>query len=415
MKNIRILVLCISLILTGCAYLPLQNTFENNTYLSNVRIEGMTEEEVKAMLASKIEDWKQQSTITLIYQNKSFTLPSSVYTFYIDKTISQLQNNRQNDLIVSLDTQILREWLQQELMPSQYGSIQFKKLEQDLIQIVQKLDDGDIYMNVKEYVDESSLETVASSRIIVPLEMTDFVTSFVEAHEQISITGYETFSLHSWVELSTVSGTDEEWSFLGTAMYKVILQSNFQILKRTAHRILPTYATLGQDVKVTASDYDFVFHNPNEENYAFQFEQDGDRLYIDLIGQPFKHTYKVEVDNIEYHEVNPVVRYTDDMDTGIYYVEQKGYAAVSLDVYRIIYGENGELSKKEKVSHEFYPAVSGIEVHGTREVAEVNPVEEQLEEGQLSIVTEDEFKIYIEEIVEEAMEQSEEHKVVNES
>lgn len=415
MKNFSLLFICLSIFLSSCSSLPFQKTYKQSTYVSTVNIGGKTVEEAKKLLSTKVEAWKQQSSITLIYQDKSWTLPEDLYIFFIDQTMNQLQDNNQNPLIVSLDSKRLQDWLMDELKLSQFSSIQFNQLEQDIIQIVKKLQEGNIYISIKEYVDESNLQTVATSRTIIPFHMTDFVKSFVETHEQISITSYETFSLHSWMESSSITGTDEEWSFLATSLYKVVLQSNFPVLKRTAHRSLPSYATIGLDVKVTNDYNDFVFQNPNETIYTFQFNLDNDRLYVDLIGQPFSHTYKVEVDNIDYHETVPLVRFTDEMNKGIYYVDKRGYAAVSLDVYRLHYDENVQLIEKEKISHDFYPGASGTEVHGTREAEELDSIKEDVVDGELSIVTEDELKIYIEEIIEEKINDLQMNKVVNES
>ncbi|WP_243292071.1 VanW family protein [Bacillus sp. FJAT-47783] len=372
MKKVIIMSLATLLLLSGCSYLPTflgwKETYDNDTYVGNENISGKTKEETTKLIKSMIQEWKKQTTITLLDHETNITIPKESFSFQVEKTVESIQHHEENEMVVTINMNQVKSLLEEQLDGSVYSSINFAQLQRDLEHFAQAFVEDDIYLQLGDYFPEQPFETVSNTSLPIPVEYADFVEQWVEQHKNVQVMSQTPFSMNALIEDSDVDGTDSEWSFLATAIYKVILPTNFDILKRTPNRSLPSYTTLGQDVKVSPDRMDFVFQNRNDHDYTIAFSSKENRLYVDLIGQPFPYTYEIEVENVVYYETEPIVTYTAEMEKGIYYTEKKGVAAVSADIYRKVFAKSGTFVKKEIVASQFYPGISGREVHGTKKL-----------------------------------------------
>lgn len=397
--------------LSGCTFS--QNpVFPENTYVANESIVKSSEEQVKSRLNERIEQWKNDTFIVLkVDDDEIWSVPLDLFSFQIDETMKQIQQQTDNPVILNIQMDQIKEKIKEKTNNTYTSYVNFEQLEEDLTSIAAFLKTGTHSFQLNRYLIQKQSEIVSSSSIRIPDSFKDFVHDWVSMQQEIEIPGNSIFSLNTYMNQSKQNITDDKWSFLATSIYQTILKSNFEILKRTKSRSLPSYTTIGYDVKVSPNRLDFVFQNINPASYKLIFSIREDLLYVELFGSPFLYEYDIEVENLKYYQDEPIIYYSDEMEQGTSYIRKNGAAAVSASIYRLSLGHDGSLIEKELISKEFYPSIPGEEVLGIAEPVETvdtEPVVENEETiNQAHEITKEYFKQIINEIIDDKLEETE--------
>ncbi|WP_044747510.1 VanW family protein [Bacillus alveayuensis] len=385
-KNFWLLLLTVTFI-AGCSHL-METSEQTQTYLADEVITGKTKEELTQFLYTMTANWLKNTEIQFVYEEKKHTITNDVFTFLPRETLSNIAEEKKNHVFVKIDQEKVKKEISSFTNDAVATAIDYDALTNELTLLAEQNQTGTHTFLLQDYIKidpNKQNETVSMSSMFIPSSFRSFIEDWISQHEVIEILENSLFSFETYMNDFQGDYSNEEWSFLATAIYKTILPTNFEILQRTTSRILPGYTILGYDVSVSPGKRNFVFQNVNSLPYKLSFAIEKDRLYVKLIGHPFIYQYDIEVDNVKYYEAEPIVYFTNQLEKGISVETKKGLAAVSADIYRILYTHDGSLVDRIRLTTDFYPGTPGEELRGTKEKASFtleNSQEEALQETE---------------------------------
>jgi len=411
-----VLAIFVLISLTGCNEWngSFQNQYSKKAYIANESIVYDSKENLKKQIAEKINQWQNETTIDFNVDDTDWEIPLNSFTFQINETIEKMEKETENPILVTINMDQIQENIKEKTNSTYLSNLNLKQIEKDLTSIASYLQTGNHSFDLNRYFIQKKSETVSSSSTIIPDSYLDFIQDWTSSYQEIEIPAGSIFSLNDYMSQSKRNFTDDEWSFLASSIYKTSMKSNFDILKRTTSRILPSYTTIGYDVKVSPNRLDFVFQNPNHYSYQLKFSIKENQFIVELFGPPLIYQYQIEIENLTYYDDEPIVYYDEEMERGSSFTRKNGIAATSASIYRVTLNEAGGIIEKELLTKDFYPAHPGEEVHGTAEPIEATDALETeafLEDGESQTdteeLTEEELEQKVEDIVREQLENSE--------
>ncbi|MDZ5470803.1 VanW family protein (plasmid) [Bacillus sp. 31A1R] len=386
-KLFLILIICTTYIfcfshfgaLAYSSILDKNDTFEENTKIGPLSVEGKTIGEVDLLLADEINKWLSETTIVIQYREKSVAYDITNFEFDIVTTIAQTNQKEQNNLIVYVDS---FEHFLQSLSPSlDLSIIDIDRLTEELLLSAEVLQPGAYKFKLEEFLvkdkfNEQSIITEANLKLkAVPREIRELgeVTIEIPPNSQFSLLSY--LKENKTSKLSTYS-----LSLLGTAIYQVILPTNFSIIERHTSLELPKYANLGFEANVNADkNKDLLFANPNDYGYSIDLLIDNTRLIVQLKGPQFLNKYTILTEGKEKYKPKTIKQYTPQLTGDKFKIVNKGKDGQLIKVYREYSDEKGEILKREFISEDFYPPIYRIESHPLVGKNPINSVDDSIE------------------------------------
>ena len=181
----------------------------------------------------------------------------------------------------------------------------------------------------------------------------------------LEIKGQSQFSLLAKMEeLAGKSYSSDVLSRLATAIYEVILPTNFTILERNISEELPSYAELGVEASINPSlNHDLVFSNTNDMTYQMNLAVKGNQLEVSLIGPSFLNKYEIIKSKEQRYTPKTIKQYSAQLPTNTMQVVEEGKEGMEIKVTRKVITNNGKIIKTEELSDDFYPPVHRVEVY----------------------------------------------------
>nr|WP_239094150.1 VanW family protein [Bacillus sp. B15-48] len=154
---------------------------------------------------------------------------------------------------------------------------------------------------------------------------------------------------------------------IATAVYETVLVTNFSIVERHIGQKLPDYAELGFEAKVNRDQrLDFVFANLNNLEYTIELSWERPNLIVQVKGSPYLYKYKVEKRNHEEFKPRTIIQYSPQLRPGATTVKERGSNGVVTTIVRKVYDENGQFSREEFLSEDYYAPAERIEIHALK-------------------------------------------------
>ncbi len=119
----------------------------------------------------------------------------------------------------------------------------------------------------------------------------------------------------------------------------------------------------------------FIFFNPNDRAYTFEWKMEGDRMQVTLIGPPFIYQYALKTDPIEYYDPKTIVQYSALLKPNEKRIKEEGKKGMLIRLYKEVYDRNRTLVETVLVSEDFYPPIHRVEVRGLRSETSETPNE----------------------------------------
>lgn len=185
--------------------------------------------------------------------------------------------------------------------------------------------------------------------------------------KSIKIDGKSQFSFLRFIKEEGLSNlSPRSLNRIATAIYGIILPTNFSINERHTSGELPDYASPGFEAKIDLKqDFDLLFSNPNETGFYITFEKKNKSLFVSLKGAPFQEKYQISTSEKEYFKPKTIIQHSSQIKAYEMILKEKGQKGFSLKVYRESFDESGALLQKELISEDIYPPMNRIEEWGT--------------------------------------------------
>lgn len=312
-KKIFIFTILISIILVGViggfSLFAFNNinrftTYQDNTTVANVYVGGLYGNEARKEITTEALNWKRSADIQLNYQGYKINIETDVVSFDINTSINEIKNEQDNPLYVAISDGYLETLINDHQTNLKYNQFDIERLERDLINLIDNL-----YYNIKIdlglYVTNfDDNKTVLNSAILNHVNQAlDLSIKYNTLVNQIEIKPKSHFSL---LDLNTILSeteanefTDYELSVIATAMYELIMKSNFNDIQKHTTKNIENYPTYAEDKKGFEAiinqklGLNLSFYNPNSTPYYITLIFDQNHLQFDLLGLPFVNTIEV--------------------------------------------------------------------------------------------------------------------------
>jgi hypothetical protein len=336
--------------------------FSKGTMIGVVDVSGKSKDEAVALLNTSLEKWRQGTSITLQYKEKSVPVDIGQFSFDLENSAAMAKDGQKNEVTVTFKSGDLYQYLKEISQNLDSSKIEMDPLQAELTTYASNLSPGQYTVKVEKYVDQSSNNQVISEQSIKPETVPLDLGVLAEKLSPIKIEAKSKFSLLKLMEEHQLTEySSDAASMIATVVYKSILNSNFAIVEKHTGQALPDYIEIGYEAKVNYKNHlDFIFVNPNESNFEIELRAEGNTLTATLKGSPFLNKYTPKLGEIEGFEPKTIIQYAPKPTVRVL---EKGQKGQMVKVYREVHGENGEFTKKELISEDFYPPVHRIEVH----------------------------------------------------
>lgn len=336
--------------------------FAEGTMIGSISVAGKTSNEAGQLTDEQLTNWLNNTTISLKFKEKSETIDLSLFTFDVEKTVSKAKHGQANPVVVELES--LEEALF-SLSPSLTAStVHLDELKSKVLQSALMLEAGSYEIRLEEFLAGQGNESTTIAESIIQSEFVEEeLESFVGKSIEIGATSQ--FSLLEFVEEEIGQVSPLSLSKIATAIYDVILPTNFDIIERHISNELPSYASLGFEAKADIDlKNDLVFSNPNEFSFFIDFEKKNDSIYVYLNGPELLNKYVIIPEDKETFKPKIIRQFNPQLGPTEIKVKVEGKEGQIIKIYREHRDEKGAVLKKELIAEDFYPPTHQVEVQG---------------------------------------------------
>lgn len=348
--------------------------FGEDTYIGTTNVSDMELASASMALSGPIEAWKSSAELQVAYQDAVADYPLENVEVLLDETVEKAQDGSKNAFVFRLSPDTTRAFLTEQFPVVNFTDEQVKavnnKIElalaegQSQTRVV--ISDESIGLTPQKIAEASFAHNLQNPGV---QEVLDSLNSYVIApNSQFSF-----LTFINALEIQKMS--DTELSEIASALYTLILQTNFIIEERSIGTKIPVTVPLGQEAAINRNlGIDLVFTNPNDNSFTMNFSEDGSFLTASLSGYPFVYTYEILTGRQEKVEPRMIKQYSAFASAGTS-LKEPGSQGIRVEVLRSVINEGVEL-ELQPISTDFYPPVHRVEVYPLESpVVDVTPSE----------------------------------------
>lgn len=332
-----------------------------NTFVGPLSLEKKVKEQAQSELQQQIATWKTAPHIQFQYGDTTFFVPTDLFAFDVTDTMKNIKSGQHSLITVSIQTNKLDTLLSDQLNSEIAGQIDRSKLEKDLSKAASSLESKTSLQMVR-YIDvQTAKKTISQANTSSIISYQSSLQQWMNQLGTVTIPAKSELSVTNVAVQKNLNIDDGSLSVISSLMYEAVVPTNFQVRKRNKSMVLPAYAKLGSEAYIEQGKSDFVFYNPNDTDYTFQFSLDGTSMGVSLQGLPFVYTYvtnKNEVESIPARDIQQYVIQNETKNDAVT-AESKGKNGFAVTVYREKY-KNGNLITRDKIGQDFYLQVNGV-------------------------------------------------------
>ena len=106
-------------------------------------------------LNAAVEEWKMKTKLILQF-NKEAIVDLSVFTFHLDQTVAEMEQNSQTMLVVTIDEQNIVQQLNNQYDQQLASSLDIEKLKAELLTYAVNLNQGIYEVNLTKFIQQIS-------------------------------------------------------------------------------------------------------------------------------------------------------------------------------------------------------------------------------------------------------------------
>ncbi|RDW21562.1 G5 domain-containing protein [Oceanobacillus chungangensis] len=336
--------------------------------IAGVPLEGLTLEEAKQRLESKVEEWQREDPVIAVSEYESIAIPRNLFQFDIDAAIKQLDERtkrdwstffmKQKNVQLPLDVSIANDAIDWP------AHVDVEKTLANAQLIASNLEESNITI---KYIDGAVIEQSALAEITfsIPEASNAAINYLIEELDGLTIEAESELSFLDTITLPNgMDNSEVEMSFVASGLYALVLQTNVEIIERHQQEKVTSYAASGLDAEVNrAEEKNLLLYNPNAYAYTVHASVEDGQMIMSIHSFPEEIRYTYEFENKVEVEPRTLYRYNPDFDLGEEEVVQHGEAGVQIEVYRNELAEDGSINEHVLISRDFYfPTPEIIEV-----------------------------------------------------
>ncbi|AOV07596.1 VanW family protein [Sporosarcina ureilytica] len=360
-----------------------QNDNANST-IAGINITVDKELDIQALLASEIQQWKEQP---LIVQGQSaiVEVPTQYIQFDITETVGKYMQAIKNPwykpwakvpgVHIPLDVTLSDE-------------LKTAFINAPLFNVDETIE------AIREHASELKTTPVVAEEISFSKDMMKRVSFEIqEIHgnsaklsslatelNETTIMAGETFSFLNTFNDDLILRDEESVNFFASVLYSVVLQAYTSIQERHSQHNIPNYLQPGIEVEVSERlQRDFAFENEGQSPMIFVASVENGRLLIELYALENNLDISYSVKKIE---VKPrtIYRLSPDLQVGEEKVLQNGSSGYRVAVYKKI-ADQASYEAEQQISRDFYPPQHRIVLVSSKEELEDTAEIENEEQG----------------------------------
>ncbi|WNF35927.1 VanW family protein [Bacillaceae bacterium IKA-2] len=345
---------------------PEKQLIEQGTLVSSISIGELTNKEALQLIENETEIWGEANMVTFHYMDTESTkVASELISFDTQTTLQLAATNKITPIFVVLNNQAIDELLHQLSFVDLRDMIDQDLLNEDLIAYAQTLTNDPLAVDINNYLLEEYQEesgTIATS-YIHNLSPGNDLNELIRNLNGYKINPKEEISFLSMLEEVNFSlNNNETMSIAASAIYKVILETNFEVIERHTSSSLPEYSELGYEAYVSSDGNDLRFYNPNSKPYTLVLRLQGKVLSAAIEGYPLANSYIVNLKDEQTFKPKRILQYSAGVPLGNRVIQQEGKYGYAIKVYREAYDRSNRIMTIELISEDFYRPTHIIEV-----------------------------------------------------
>lgn len=356
--------------------------FDEGTVIGSESLDHATKAEAMRTLTETVTAWQIDAVLTFQYVEKSASISTNLVEFQIEKSIEKAVPGRKNELYTSVSIQRLQEQLDEQFPALRDTPLNVEMLASDIADIGDYLQPNETVIDLTLYMNEEAKQSIAAESLTGTTA--EPLVAFLKTNPSIPVKSGEVVSFNQW--LSTAQSGNlldkESINLLSSALYRLVMQTNFVILEKNQSIALPDKIDLGYEAKVDeANGQDFLFLNENNTSYTVEWQVINGKVHVVLKGIPFYYTYTPVLKNKAELEPKTILQFDPRMPYGTTRVERFGESGMMIDVYRQMREGAFEL-KEDKIAEDFYLPVHQIEWHSSQDPPPDPNLEPELDTDQ---------------------------------
>lgn len=355
--------------------------FPEGTKIGNVDVSTLSYAKAEEELHIKIEDWKENQSMTLSYMDTVIPLESKLFHFDLAASIERATQEGETPLLVNY------EGLDSLLSSNEVNTsmLDLEGLGEEIMEHAANLDETDESLPIEDFFIQSDSIEILSEIKMEGITSTPGLQNLFDTYEEIELEGTSSFSLLTFLNEEAFTGmSNQELSTFASYLYQLILPTNFEMIERHQGRELPVDIDLGFEAYVNQDQGDdFIFTNPNDDVYKIILNRQGDSYSLALTGAEMPYTVSVDRRNEQTFKPKVIKQYSPYLNKGEVKVKEEGLNGMKIEVWRSFESKNGELLKEERISEDFYLPVFKEEIHSMKDyvVERPEPTTETNENG----------------------------------
>lgn len=379
----KLTVSIIILIILGVLFLPVvvfASKISDASSIGGVPVENLTIEEAEVELRNLISEWLTGDPLEATNDFETLEIPREIFQFDLETSVKQLEEKMKRHWSNFF---MKKENIHQELFVSLVPNAEEILNWPEYVEIETTLNHALMQAgNLKDnsvslvYVEGASLELeeAASVSLEIPAISEATVTYLIDNLNEQMIKPNVLYSfLDENILPDGMSNAEKETSFLASAMYQLVLQSNIDIIERHPQKEIQSYTEAGLEAKVDRDKaLDLRLYHTNNAAYTMKASMDDETINLTLETAENNLNYDISIENEVEIEPRKIYRYNRDLAAGTEELIQEGELGLQVEIYR---SSNDAEAGKELVARDYYAPTP--EIIETSVLEETEAAEEQ--------------------------------------
>ncbi|MGV2622257.1 UNVERIFIED_CONTAM: VanW family protein [Halobacillus marinus] len=337
--------------------------YAENTTVASISLAGKNQKEAEKILADNIEEWRDETAVTLSASGKRIVLDTEEVTFDVKETLEEAVQGSDNGLVVVLSDRFF-DPLEEEMDSELRDSLSEKMLRDVVKEDAASLPEDSLEYDAYHFLDQENeelYESIGSQTMNVPAEVD--MERMRKLFDHTEMENGETFSM---LDLLFEEGVYDEQALnmAATAIYGASLKAGFDVEERHISQRRPAFAEIGMEAGVNLKDkQDLKLYNPYSHDYILNWEETSSGFEVSWTGYPTGSDYQIYVRSAGTVPPKAIVEYSTLLEPGQVEVVQQGKDGESAEIWREDRASlNGD---EELLTEDYYPPVPGVEVHSS--------------------------------------------------
>ncbi|WP_100373645.1 G5 domain-containing protein [Bacillus sp. FJAT-45037] len=338
-----------------------EQTFDANTYVASINVEGLETSEAEQLIDEQITDWLMNPPVYLTYVDEHYALEASMYQFNVQSSVDQAQFGDVNALYVTVETVQLKDFVLEYFGENLVSFLDFESLQREIETRSQFLPNQEMIINLNDHFsDVSTSEVTVAQATMRGITITPEIEQTISQLYPLVVEAESLFSFQSvLLERELGSGDEDVLTILASTLHKAVIETNFDVLRRTISSEVPPSVEVGYEALINENT-NYEFFNPNSDLYSIHFEAYDQAVSVSIIGREIPFQYEIE--KVDERELEPrsVLQFSSKLSQGETTVIEDGKVGSAVTLNRKVISRDGTILETEELYSDFYRPIHRV-------------------------------------------------------